>query len=696
MQMSEISKRIHLLLFLSLVVFAGTARAEMPVTFLDIDPEGAAYYGWGYNTTTRQVTAPCLNVNSSATYATGEVEENSFFNFTENTATIAAESNLNVRAALKVLVGAAASNKTSVVGGSQSSTYNQTLLASAYRYKIPKYLDLGEVSFKPSVLQALTTPGGKGQFSQQCGDAFVIGIQTGREFVGTAMVSRQDLKSWTRFANETDASASGLWGSAKLDVDLGKSMEQAFGSQNITVSTYSTGSNLLKPTKASELKNYYQRFLNSNGEEKTVRLTVAPYTVVDGYPWESPLAGNTREDYIGMMVVALWGLRAAVNDANFVLAPQTATMFALGLNSTVKTQRTSYIKQQRDAWQREYDMLLAAAQKCDSEFTDQCRDLAEFYDRNRNLASQWQAVLPERYLSDCYQQRGLNDFSALKNDLMTRNFGTPFKGDAETSGVRSRVVAELTLHKDQRQLKADLSVAKIEWKRKDWRKMPVEARSNKGESGWGLHAQAVIFDLDQPERYGLGQENLKHCSFVGEGVKATAIQTPTAADYTTRFGFGQRTTHGYIDGVTGKNPRGQQHFGAGEGVLDFITCEVDRGGNDNNMQCLDLGVRNVRLSLYSTQDLAADHWQKPAPPAVPTVLSNFRQNKPVALAQNVNQFAVFTQLVPAGRKQLVVAAEKQKTAASAKFRITRFALPAQQQGIARKRLDTNSLKLKRP
>jgi hypothetical protein len=157
-----------------------------------------------------------------------------------------------------------------------------------YRYNIPDFLDIGQVSFVPTTHNLLTTPGGKGQFKQQCGDAFVIGIQTGREFIGTATVTKQTLKSWINFANSTGASASGMWGSASANVNIGQSMEQAFGSNNIVVKTYSTGSNQLNPTKTSELQKYYQSFLNSSGPEKTVHLIVAPYNIVHDYPWETP------------------------------------------------------------------------------------------------------------------------------------------------------------------------------------------------------------------------------------------------------------------------------------------------------------------------------------------------------------------------------------------------------------------------
>lgn len=667
-----------------LLVAPQTARADLPVTFLELDAVPGAFYGWGYNLTTQQFTAPCVTANSNATYVSGQPQQNTAFELTENTATIASKSNLSVSTSLKILGGTfSASNKTSVTGGTESSSYSQALFASAYRYNAAQFLDLGQVAFKPGMQQMIAAPGGKGQFKQQCGDAFVIGIQKGREFVGTASITRQDLKSWTKFANDTNLSASGGGVSASVGVNIAKEMEQAFGNQNIKVLTYSTGSSQNNPTKVTELESYYKKFLNSQGQESMVRLVVAPYNLVDGYPWENPLAGVSKEDYIGMMVVALWELRAAIRDANFVLSPETANMFALGRSSQTKSNRTGFIRQQRDAWQKEYDTLLSAAQQCDQAFGDKCKGLAEFYDRHRNLTEQRYAVLPERYSSNCYENRVLNDFSRLSNDLKTRDFGTPVKGDAETAGNRSRVVAELLLTPDERQLKAQLAVAKIEWKRSDWKGMPVEVRSNVGESGWGLQSQAVIFDLDNPAQFGQEQDNLRQCVWE-PGLGLNTLATPSAADYYHRFGFNQSKVHGLIDGITGKDPRGQQHFGSGQGILNFITCEVDRGGKDNSMKCMDLGVKNIRLSLLNLVDLTADAWIKPAPPQIPTALTAFNSQQTVVAAQHAQQYSQFKQLT--ANKQMVSTAQARKAEAAKSFKKPVFQLPAQQQQLIKTRM----------
>lgn len=112
------------------------------------------------------------------------------------------------------------------------------------------------------------------------------------------------------------------------------------------------------------------------------------------------------------------------------------------------------------------------------------------------------------------------------------------------------------------------------------------------------------------------------------------------------------------------------------------------------MQCLDLGVRNVRLSLISQQDIAADKWKQQDSAQLPTVLVNFNQGKCLAFEQNKAQFVALKQLVPMERKKRVESEEKQKAEAVKRLRAPAFNLPAAQLNIINKRLDRNLLKLK--
>jgi len=679
--------------------------ADLPVDNLRVDPSGAAYYGWGYNLTTKQFTAPCISYSEANKYYAGDTNASEYYNFADNTSVITSKSNISVSASLKVMVGGTykLDNKTDVAAGTESSSYNQSLLANYYYYKQPQFIRIEQVAFKQDVLNVLKDQGSKGQFKQQCGDAFVLGIQSGREFIGTASVSKQTLKNWTDFANKTGLSASYGPVEVKAGVDIGKQMEQSFGSNNIIVKVYSTGSNIPSPTSSGELQNYYKNFKNSSGPEKMAKLIVVPYQMVPNYPWENPLQGSTKEDYIGMMVVGLWELKAAMRDANFILDPTTVNMFALGTNKSLKDQRIAYIKQLRGIWQKEYDLLLKSAQKCDQNFTPQCQQLAEFYERDRNLAAQWLAVLPERHLSDCYQSiimpgdqvPGLGSIRSkfsMGTDKNPPNFGTPVVGDSETAGNRMRVVAELTFRPDKRQLKANMSVARIEWHGDYKYKMALYGHGSKNDrSTWGMAVQdVVVFDLDSAAQYNknLSNVNLNYCEWKGSGVDFPPISTPssTSTPELHRFGFNQKITHGYVDGLSGKDPREQIHYGNGEGALTYITCEVDKKGKDNYLTCKDMGFRNGKLTLVSSQDLTADRWVKPsAPVQIPGALANFDGGAAITSA-NKAQFTPLTASLSGAQKTKLNTINAKRTQTISMFKTKPLILPAHQINVIQQRL----------
>jgi len=104
-----------------------------------------------------------VKYNPSASYSSGGLDSSEFYNLVENTSVISSQSNLSASAALKVMIGGTykLDNKTDVAAGTESSLYNQSLLANYYFYKQPKYVRIEEVSFRPQILDVLKTPGAK-------------------------------------------------------------------------------------------------------------------------------------------------------------------------------------------------------------------------------------------------------------------------------------------------------------------------------------------------------------------------------------------------------------------------------------------------------------------------------------------------------------------------------------------------------
>ncbi len=512
----------------SVALLGSVGHAEMAVDFLTVDasPDSPANYGWGYDSRKKQSKGICVEFTSNETYSGGASKQESHYELAESTSDIVKKSSLSGSASLEAVAGGAkisTNNKTGVVSNTEASNYNLTLFASAYRYDEPVFRFLEYAQLKEDMQALLADPKKRGEFKQRCGDGFVIGIQKGRDFLGTATVKKQTLKQSTEFTSKTGIGVKSVGYSAKADVDIAKTLISTFGSSNFEVHTYSTGSDDPNPSSVDEFKSYYRNFFkNSKDYKRTIKYIVLPYTVLANYPYQDILQGDTKDDYIGYMADALWDLKAAIKDANFVISPQTQKLFALGTKRSTKKNRVRAIKKYERAWRKEFKDLLKAAKKCDQNFTPRCEKLASYYRDDRRLSDLTYKVLPDRYIDDCYTPLtvNLNDESSrfyAKLASMANSSFDIVAGDRETGGNRVRVAAALKLKTDKRKLKATLGIAKIEWKGKKYYGQPLVVHNkkiNKGDSAYAKRISDYIIDLDNKNpRNPSIERSLKTCEW---------------------------------------------------------------------------------------------------------------------------------------------------------------------------------------
>ncbi len=261
----------------SAALIGSAGHAEMAVDFLTVDasPDSPANFGWGYDSRKKQSKGICVEFSSNDTYTGGASKQESHYELAESTSDIVKKSSLSGSASLEAVAGGAkisTNNKTGVVSNTEASNYNLTLFASAYRYDEPVFRFLEYAQLKEDMQALLADPKKRGEFKQRCGDGFVIGIQKGRDFLGTATVKKQTLKQSTEFTSKTGIGVKSVGYSAKADVDIAKTLISTFGSSNFEVHTYSTGSDDPNPSSVDEFKSYYRNFFkNSKDYKRTIK-----------------------------------------------------------------------------------------------------------------------------------------------------------------------------------------------------------------------------------------------------------------------------------------------------------------------------------------------------------------------------------------------------------------------------------------
>ncbi len=641
------AKGKYLVAIASVAMIMNIGNADMAIDFLTVDaaPDSPANYGWGYDSRKKQSKGICVEFSSNDTYAGGASRQESHYELAESTSDIVKKSSLSASASLKAVAGGAklsTNNKTGVVANTEASKYNLTLFASAYRYDEPQFRFLEYAQLKSDMQALLEDPKKRGEFKQRCGDGFVIGIQKGRDFLGTATVKKQTLKQSTEFTSKTGFGVKGVGYSAEAGIDIAKTLISTFGSHNFKVHTYSTGSDDPNPSSVDEFKSYYRNFFrNSKDYKRTIKYIILPYTVLPNYPYQDILHGDTKEDYIGYMADTLWDLKAAIKDADFILSPNTQPLFALGTKRSIKNRRIRAIKKYRQAWKKEFNDLLKAAQKCDKSFTENCKKLGAYYKEERKLVDLAEMVMPDRYIHDCYTPVtiNLNDDSLHFKQELNGNLPGGFDvvaGDTETGGNHVRVSAVLKLKTDKRKLRATLGVSKIEWKGKRDRRQPLVVRKkniNKGDSAYAKKVSDYIIDLDNDEKnLGTIGRSLKTCEWRDprRPIKRKSFKGLAGFSGLRVYGFDGGNVYGLIDAFSKKDARGQIEFGPGRGLLASIRCEVDAGGrHDARLGCESVAFNSFTLDLVSSQDKAADRWRDPNQYKEPTILTNFLHNKPI-------------------------------------------------------------------
>ena len=644
-----------------------TLQAQEAVDYLTIEARaGAPYtYGYGYDSSTGLFKGQCVEFTSTQEHNGSRAGSDHLnYKLIENNYEIVTDSGMSIKSSIKATYGAGSAsikNKTDLLRKTKASTYNLTIFAYALYYDEPKIRYLSHTKLKNQYRSLLNDPKKRPEFKQRCGDSFIIGLQTGKEFLGTATVKTQTLQQSIKLASSTGLGVKYTNYEGKADVNITDAIESIFGSNNFEFNVYKTGGSNEKPTDLKAFKRMYENF-GKGGSSTVVKYIVLPYTFLDDYPYQDPFMTDTQSEALGYLAEALWDLRAAIEDAQMVISSPSElgkSLFALGTKPKIRQKRIEAIKRYRNAWQEEYDNLVKAAQKCDKEFTNECLKLANFY-RNRDISSISYKVLPERYMDDCYSPIKIdvkslpdftNAFGAMKGEF------DRIAGDGETGGNPVRVTAifnvEVENHDKKGKLIGTLAIARIEWKgkkrikrkikTKEGREIvkeimpPLTAHNRRFNSGDSVFAKMVRFPIFEFDSESMIEKSYKTCEWrnprmpiiKGRLYRMPAVQIDTLEAY----GFDKRNVYGIVDSYSPRNARGQANYGPGKGLLKTVRCQVDdKGRQDYTYGCEDVEIATFTLDLVSSQDRLADKWEDPHLDKVPSELKEFLYGKPLKVA----------------------------------------------------------------
>lgn len=603
------------------VFFSASALAQ--TAGFSLDPQTGVTYGRGYDTTRKDYFKTCVDVDEDTPKnETGKADaESNVYQITSNSELVS-KMNLSVDASFSALIGGgklSLSSKNSLASDTNANSYNMTLLATAWSHFKPKTLKLEKVRLLPRY-KKLLADGKKDQFKAECGDAFVDGVQQGREFYGTVTIDKQDLKSFSKFATDNNVNYESPSIQVNLDAKFEKSMENSFGRENIKINARSSGVEGIKnPTNLEQLRDIYENFNHMKGGNTDIKLHLVSYTALPDVEAQNPLDMDQIATQQGYLVSALWNLKAMQDDADFIM--HNRNMFALGTTKATQNARFKDVKALRARWKNEFWALQKATKSCMANFTKQCEKLSNQYYSNRSTGLQRErGFLPDRYTSDCYSDYKLNMdkvFDVIFTDppepasqgYRVLRLGVHEFGDDDLAGGPLRTASWLRTKPDARLLKAKYEVVLEEWKMKDGK---WYGKDDNWRTRFHVTSPEVkIFDLDNNDETG----SLKQCTFTGIGVQNGQVAPAVYGAVANTFPVSdpKEMVAGYTAFWYSASPIPSQPVNLDKGAhgsLHSLRCLFDvPGGDDNKLFCLRPDPGETKLSLVNTLDQKADNWK---------------------------------------------------------------------------------------
>jgi len=669
-------------MFNILNVWPEVARADIMKNPIEIEPVTSADLGMGWDTTRKRLANVCID-ESMERLSQGEVAVDTSpnieeFSMVRSATEMTDKMGMNMEVALSAMTGIGRfsnATKAGLLKQTSSSRYALTLIGRN-RETVPEFLDKEGLKLKKEAAKLLESELTHPQFRDRCGDAFVLGWLIGHELVARLQISEEVRDRLREMDFENDLGISS--GSYDLDtlIQISKRSEFASFRKTVDVVVYrtdskETGTDYSDPERFRQSFFQWQSQVDPYEDGQIVALFVAPYRGnVTDYPPREYLAARTAESYLGWIADALWELKAAEEDAQYVV--ENPDRHALAVRRSTRAARLAAIRQARDDWAREYESLKQRGAECLQtikaqrarhtadetlpELPDYCVETARNYHFERGLAAERDRILPPEKSAEC----GAISLSEARLTLVEEPLSFDINlamnvqptGNEESDGnmrVNAVMVSKVQGHKLLTKIFA--RAAETGGRSSSW----------KGETGWFR-----LLDLQETQS---GSDCMFH------EVRGNRIEVRNVDGFVDYDWQHESTPWGKMSNVIGwidyevkkgeqppkMQPEGRSsrdHNMLYEGVADDsdsllhkIYCELDkRGRRERVLQCERITLNPARISLVSRDEYAEEQnrnqWSRPVAGA--TMLGTPGHSRAL-LSSSLGKRPISTDLVVGGQ-----------------------------------------------
>lgn len=566
----------------ALVFAAGLTVLDVsagPQLFTSIEPFLGARYGMGYDLSAQsaaQAGQSCVVFDQTKLDVQADGGAKSERIAITSSSELVKKMNMTAEAQLKALsLGSfEASSKLELANKSEVHQFSETKFYYNYRLNDTTLLLTEHISIKPEY-QALLKKGiaGLDEFRAKCGNAFVVGMQTGEHYFGTSFKSIETTTGLSQLNLYADYGFKGTVDSSGY-VKYAAEVQERKKKEEERVKHSTSNQRLTAPRTVQDLEKQWAEFVPTGSGAKAVRIVLAPYTVAKGALPEGVLGGTMEEAKLKILLEALWDLKSLREAAQFVL--KFPDRFAMGYpGGTKRSARLQNVRSLHQQWQEEFDRLLVETKSCMKSFTETCAKLANQYESNpRNSQT---SLLPTEYSSQCYGKVEVR-YNSIGSVQMEHA-----AGDTEMGGGPVLVQSWLKIYPNGYSLLEGEFFVELTEDKKD-------------RSRFFATKKFPIFDLQTPFK---GMANpLEECQLAARPITASPVQDPHI--------------FGAVNWRSGKDPR-KERLG-GNGLLRSMVCQLDTSGDDRNkLNCADLTIDSVAVSLVNRLDVEAEKWRPKLP-----------------------------------------------------------------------------------